>query len=46
MGFTVFDDVLLTLDYSNHEMRLDRGQLPPPDGETIFDGMDPIIAPG
>ena len=45
MGFTVFDDVLLTLDYSNHEMRLDRGQLPPPDGETIFDADGPDYRP-
>ena len=45
MGFTVFDDVLLTLDYSNDEMRLDRGQLPPPDGETVFDADGPNYLP-
>ena len=36
LGFGVFDQFLLTLDYDKSEMRLERGELPPPDNETVF----------
>ena len=45
MGFTVFKHKLLTLDYSKNQIRLNSGQLPPPDGETIFDADGPDYRP-
>ncbi len=45
MGFNVFEHKLLTLDYLNNQIRLSSGQLPPPDGKTIFDADGPNYLP-
>jgi hypothetical protein len=36
LGFPVFKDVLLTLDYPAEEIRVSSGRLPRPDGHEIF----------
>jgi hypothetical protein len=36
LGFPVFKDVLLTLDYPAEEIRISSGRLPRPDGREIF----------
>ena len=36
LGFSAFDDVLLTLDYPAEEIRVSGGRLPRPDGREIF----------
>jgi hypothetical protein len=37
LSFDAFEDFLLTLDYQQFEMRVERGRLPHPDGQTVFD---------
>jgi len=36
LGYTVFRDFLMTLDYENGAIRLESGELPRPDNRTIF----------
>lgn len=41
LGFGLFGDALLTLDYPGRALRLEEGELPPPDGEEILElGLD------
>jgi hypothetical protein len=37
LGFDLFADYLLTLDYPNRRVRIERGALPKPDGKQILD---------
>ena len=36
IGYATFRDVLVTVDYPNSEIRLTRGELPHPDGKSVF----------
>ncbi len=36
LAYEAFSKFLLTLDYHNQEMKIERGELPRPDGEMIF----------
>lgn len=45
LEYGAFDDVLLTLDYAAGEMRVVSGELPRPDGETVFDANGPDTRP-
>jgi hypothetical protein len=36
LGFSVFKDLLLTMDYANEVVSIAPGKLEPPDGKTIF----------
>ena len=45
LSFGSLSDFLLTLDYAHGEMRLEQGQLPPPDGVTVFDASGPDYRP-
>tara|TARA_R110002073_G_scaffold121657_9_gene264298 strand:- start:6804 stop:7886 length:1083 start_codon:yes stop_codon:yes gene_type:complete len=45
LAFGAFDDFLLTLDYENAEMRLETGELPRPDNETVFSANGPDSRP-
>jgi hypothetical protein len=36
LGYDAFDEVLVTLDYPNREMRVAVGELPRPDGREVF----------
>jgi len=45
LGFTAFEDFLLTLDYGSEEMRIESGTLPRPDNETIFNASGPDARP-
>lgn len=45
LEFDAFEDVLLTLDYAAGEMRVVSGELPRPDGETVFRANGPDIRP-
>ena len=36
LAYGAFGDYLVTLDYSDHSIRLEAGELPRPDGETVF----------
>ncbi len=36
LGFGLFQDCLLTLDYPGHHLRIDRGELPAPNGRDIL----------
>jgi hypothetical protein len=45
LSFGAFSDYLLTLDYEHGEMRLEAGELPPPDGVTVFDADGPDYRP-
>jgi hypothetical protein len=45
LGFTAFEDFLLTLDYGASEMRIESGTLPRPDNETIFNASGPDDRP-
>jgi hypothetical protein len=36
LGLPLFRDVLLTLDYPRSRLRVERGDLPPPDGEEVL----------
>lgn len=40
LGYTAFDGLLLTLDYPNSQVRVDRGGLPAPDGERVLRLLD------
>lgn len=45
MSFGALDDFLLTLDYGRSEMRIESGELPRPDNETIFNASGPDYRP-
>jgi len=45
MSFGALDDFLLTLDYGRSEMRIETGELPRPDNETIFNASGPDYRP-
>jgi hypothetical protein len=45
LAFRVFYDYLATLDYTNGEIRLTRGELPAPDGRTVFSAAGPDDRP-
>ncbi len=44
LGFELFKDYLLTLDYPNKRVRIERGELPKPDGAQtlIFESQDGV----
>jgi len=44
LGFGLFKDVLLTIDYSTRELNIERGSLPEPDGKRIFSTSDNSVA--
>lgn len=37
LGFALFEDALLTLDYPERTLRLEGGALPPPDGQEVLE---------
>jgi len=45
LSFTTFKDFLLTLDYQLHEIRLESGELPRPDDDTVFSTKGPDARP-
>ena len=45
LGFNLFDDHLLTLDFIGRRVRIERGALPPADGKTILDYEAPYDTP-
>ncbi|MFT5783832.1 MAG: hypothetical protein ACI9JE_001154 [Candidatus Krumholzibacteriia bacterium] len=45
LGFDTFQDFLLTLDYETSEIRIQKGNLPKPDQQTIFDASGPDDRP-
>lgn len=45
LGFTAFEDFLLTLDYGVSEMRIESGTLPRPDNDTVFNASGPDNRP-
>ena len=45
LSFGAFDDFLLTLDYGRSEMRIETGELPRPDNQTIFSASGPDYRP-
>lgn len=45
LGYTVFRDFLMTLDYEAGAIRLTRGELPRPDNETVFNANGPDVRP-
>lgn len=45
LEYDAFSDVLLTLDYARSEMRVVSGELPRPDGETVFSSNGPDSRP-
>jgi hypothetical protein len=45
MSFGALDDFLLTLDYGRGEMRIESGELPRPDNETVFNASGPDYRP-
>ncbi|WP_412546502.1 hypothetical protein [Maricaulis sp. MIT060901] len=45
LAFDAFDDYLLTLDYARDEMRIEPGELPRPDRQTVFNASGPDDRP-
>jgi hypothetical protein len=45
LGYNLFEDYLLTLDFIHKRVRLERGALPPADGKTILDYEAPYDTP-
>lgn len=45
LGFDLFADHLLTLDYPNKRVRIERGELPKPDGKEILSYVNPLGIP-
>lgn len=45
LGYTVFRDFLMTLDYEAGLIRLTEGELPRPDNETVFSTRGPGVRP-
>lgn len=45
LGYTVFRDFLMTLDYENGVIRLNEGELSRPDNATIFSTRGPGVRP-
>ncbi|MEC9251068.1 MAG: hypothetical protein VX501_10490 [Pseudomonadota bacterium] len=45
LAFDAFDDYLLTLDYERDEMRIEPGELPRPDRQTVFNASGPDDRP-
>lgn len=45
LPYPAFDGRLLVLDYPATEMRIERGELPAPDGEKVFDATGPDRRP-
>ena len=45
LAFNAFADFLLTLDYQNEQIRLQKGKLPRPDNKTVFDASGPDNRP-
>jgi hypothetical protein len=45
LGYNLFEDYLLTLDFIGKRVRLERGALPPADGKTILDYEAPYDTP-
>ncbi len=45
LGVTAFRDFLMTLDYEHGVIRLANGELPRPDGETVFSTRGPGVRP-
>jgi hypothetical protein len=45
LGYNLFSDYLLTLDFIHKRVRLERGALPPPDGKTILAYEAPYDTP-
>lgn len=45
LSFGSMKNYLLTLDYVRHEIRLEPGRLPEPDGVTVFDARGPDYRP-
>ena len=44
LGLPAFTELLLTLDYPRSQLRLEKGELPPPDGKQIL-AVRPIVGP-
>jgi hypothetical protein len=45
LGYNLFRDYLLTLDFIHKRVRLERGALPPADGKTVLDYEAPYDTP-
>jgi hypothetical protein len=45
LGYNLFEDYLLTLDFIHKRVRLERGALPPADGKTMLDYEAPYDTP-
>ena len=45
LGFDLFSNHLLTLDYPNKRVRIERGELPKPDGKEILNFENPLGMP-
>ncbi len=45
LSYSTFKKYLLTIDYQHHELRIEKGQLPKPDGENIFSTKGPDSRP-
>lgn len=45
LGFDLFSNHLLTLDYPNKRVRIERGGLPKPDGKEILSYVNPLAIP-
>lgn len=45
LGSELFTDALLTLDYLQNSIRIEKGALPDPDGQQIFDMAPDILVP-
>lgn len=44
IGFGLFKDLLLTIDYSNRKLIVEKGELPEPDGKTILSAKSRGVA--
>ncbi len=45
LGFDLFSNHLLTLDFPNKRVRIERGELPKPDGKEILSYVNPLGIP-